>query len=219
MTDRVLFISKTCEHSSKLLVGLHKHQLLNHFRVIDVGTIPREQIPPYVQSVPCLVYGNNMIKGEKLFEYLNMFAQEMLSKGSSGQTNQGASQQAMGQREERVERMNMPQQQGQQGQQGQQQGQQLADSADSGDFEGWCDDGGCSIGFSMISESNDDHQNNRLQQNDSMFYLDGNESLTGSLNPSNQASIQSGSTNDDYQKSAKRSEMDQAYEKMMNSRR
>ena len=219
MSDRVLFISKTCEHSSKLLVGLHKHQLLNHFRVIDVGTIPREQIPPYVQSVPCLVYGNNMIKGEKLFEYLNMFAQEMLSKDnneSSGQTNQQASQQAMGKREERVERMNMPQQpQQQQPQQPQQQQQQ----AESGDFEGWCDDGGCSIGFSMISESNDDHQNNILQQNDNMFYLDGNESLTGSLNPGGQEAVQSGSTNDDFQKSAKRSEMDQAYEKMMESRR
>jgi hypothetical protein len=224
MSDRVLFISKTCEHSSKLLVGLHKHQLLNQFRVIDVGNIPREQIPPYVQSVPCLVHGNNMIKGEKLFEYLNMFAQEMLSKGNNGATQQAgqqagqqggqqAAQQAMGQREERVERMNMPQQSGQQQQPGQQQ------QEDSGDFEGWCDDGGCSIGFSMISESNDDHQNNKSQQNDFMFYLDGNESLTGSLNPGGQEAVQSGSTNDDFQKSAKRSEMDQAYEKMMENRR
>ena len=215
MSDRVLFISKNCEHSSKLLVGLHKHQLLNHFRVIDVGSIPREQIPPYVQSVPCLVYGNNMIKGEKLFEYLNMFAQEMLSKGNnglSGQASQQAQQQAMGQREERVERMNMPQQQ-------QQQQASPNNSNELGDFEGWCDDGGCSIGFSMISESNDDHQNSKLQQNDSLFYLDQNESLTGSLNPGGQEAVQSGSTNDDFQKSAKRSEMDQAYEKMMESRR
>ena len=92
-------------------------------------------------------------------------------------------------------------------------------SNELGDFEGWCDDGGCSIGFSMITESNDDHQNSKLQQNDSMFYLEQNESLTGSLNPGNVASVQSDSTNDSYQKSAKRSEMDQAYEKMMDSRR
>ena len=137
----------------------------------------------------------------------------MLSKGN-GQATQQASQQAMAQREERVERMNMPQQ----GQQQQQQ-QKVDNSNELGDFEGWCDDGGCSIGFSMISESNDDHQNSKLQQNDSMFYLDQNESLTGSLNPGNVASVQSDSTNDSYQKSAKRSEMDQAYEKLMESRR
>ena len=71
----------------------------------------------------------------------------------------------------------------------------------------------------MISDSNDDHQNSKLQQNDSMFYLDQNESLTGSLNPGNMASVQSDTSNDAYQKSAKRSEMDQAYEKMMESRR
>ena len=71
----------------------------------------------------------------------------------------------------------------------------------------------------MISENNDDHQNNKIQQNDSMFYLDRNESLTGSLNPSDQGSTQTGSTNDDFQKSAKRSEMDQAYEKLMENRR
>ena len=215
MSERLLYISKNCEHSTKLLVGLHKHGLLNHFRVNDVGNMPREQIPSYIQSVPCLVFGNNMIKGEKLFEYLNMFAQEMLSKGNglaNGQANGQASQQAMAQREERVERMNMPQQK-------QQQQQKVDNSNELGDFEGWCDDGGCSIGFSMISESNDDHQNSKLQQNDSMFYLDQNESLTGSLNPGNMASVQNDSTNDAYQKSAKRSEMDQAYEKMMESRR
>jgi hypothetical protein len=221
MSDRVLFISKTCPHSTKMLVGLHKHQLLSHFKIVDVGTIPKEQIPPYVQSVPCLVSGNNLIKGEKLFEYLNMFAKEALSQG-----NQGASDQANGQREERVERMNMPQQgQGQQqqgqgqGQQQQGQGQGPGQENDSGDFEGWCDDGGCSIGFSMISESNDDHQNNKLQQTDYMSYLDDSESLTGSLNAKGQGSTQSGSTNDDFQKSAKRSDMDQAYEKMMENRR
>ena len=71
----------------------------------------------------------------------------------------------------------------------------------------------------MISESNDDHQNNKLQQNDYMSYLDDNESLTGSLNATGQGSTQSGSTNDDFQKSAKRSDMDQAYEKMMENRR
>ena len=205
MSDRVLFISKTCPHSTKMLVGLHKHQLLSHFKIVDVGTIPKEQIPPYVQSVPCLVSGNNLIKGEKLFEYLNMFAKEALSQG-----NQGASDQANGQREERVERMNMPQQG---------QGQGPGQENDSGDFEGWCDDGGCSIGFSMISESNDDHQNNKLQQTDYMSYLDDSESLTGSLNAKGQGSTQSGSTNDDFQKSAKRSDMDQAYEKMMENRR
>ena len=161
-----------------------------------------------------------MIKGEKLFEYLNMFAQEMLSKGNNGlsgqqaQQAQQAQQQAMGQREERVERMNMPQQQQQQQQQ-----PGSNNSNELGDFEGWCDDGGCSIGFSMISKSNDDHQNSKLQQNDSMFYLDQNESLTGSLNPGGPSAVQTGSTNDDFQKSAKRSEMDQAYEKMMDSRR
>ena len=69
MSDRVLFISKNCQHSSKLLVGLHKHQLLNHFRVIDVSSIPREQIPPYVQSVPCLVYGTIRLR---VTNYLNI---------------------------------------------------------------------------------------------------------------------------------------------------
>ena len=114
----------------------------------------------------------------------------------------------------KIHQQGQQQQQGPQGQQG-----QAGQQEESEDFEGWCDDGGCSIGFSMISESNDDHQNNKLQQNDSMFYLDGNESLTGSLNPNGQGSTQSGTTNDDFQKSVKRNEMDQAYEKMMESRR
>ena len=209
MSERILYISKNCEHSKKLLVGLHKHGLLYHFVVNDIGKMPRDRIPPYVQSVPCLIYGNNMIKGEKLFEYLNMFAQEMLSKGDNRNV-----QQAIGLREERVERMNVPQQRGEPKKDNSQ-----MNSNDLGDFEGWCDDGGCSIGFSVITESNDDHQNSKLEQTDSLFYLDHDESLKGSLNSGNLASIQSGSSNDEFQKSAKRSEMDQAYEKLMERRR
>ena len=70
----------------------------------------------------------------------------------------------------------------------------------------------------MYEEKNDDHQNSKLQQNDSMFYLDQNESLTGSLNPGGPSAVQTGSTNDDFQKLMK-DEMDLAYEKMMESRR
>ena len=223
MSERLLYISKTCPHSSKMLVGLHKHGLLTHFKVIDVGTIPQEQIPPYIQTVPCLIYGNNMIKGDKLFEYMNMFAQETLGK-QGPQQQQGPRQQGPGPQQQATQNQGQRTEQMQQQGPGQQQpGQQQPgpqDQGGDGDFEGWCPDGGCSIGFSMISESNDDCQNNLAKQDDSMFYLDNDESLTGSLNPSaSGGSVQNGSTNDDFQKSAKRGEMDQAYEKMMENRR
>ena len=76
MSDRKIFISKRCNHSVKLLVGLSKHDLLRYFDIINVDV---SGVPNFINSVPTLFHNGKTITGEPLFNYLNEFATKMLS--------------------------------------------------------------------------------------------------------------------------------------------
>ena len=67
MSDRVLFISGRCEHSKKILIGIQQHPFLKSlFKVVNIDTQP---YPNYEKSVPSILIHNQVITGEKVFEY------------------------------------------------------------------------------------------------------------------------------------------------------
>lgn len=117
MSERKIFISKRCDHSIRLIVGLSKHDLLKYFDVINIDTT--NNVPPFVRSVPTLFHNGKIVSGQELFDYMNDFAKKIMS------ANEKSTQ-----------------------------------DKSSEDFEGWCPDGGCSIGFSEISETDDNFKDN-----------------------------------------------------------
>ena len=117
MSERKIFISKRCDHSIRLIVGLSKHDLLKYFDVINIDTT--NNVPPFVRSVPTLFHNGKIVAGQELFDYMNDFAKKIMS------ANEKSTQ-----------------------------------DISSEDFEGWCPDGGCSIGFSEISETDDNFKDN-----------------------------------------------------------
>tara|TARA_Y100000389_G_scaffold45016_1_gene39760 strand:+ start:13651 stop:14166 length:516 start_codon:yes stop_codon:yes gene_type:complete len=111
MSERKIFISKRCSHSTRLLVGLSQHDLLKYFDIINIDV--QNQIPPFVKSVPTLFHNGQIVAGQPLFDYMNEFAKKIMTANEK------------------------------------------KESKEDDEFEGWCPDGGCSIGFSEISEKDD----------------------------------------------------------------
>jgi hypothetical protein len=112
MSERKIFISKRCDHSIRLIVGLSKHDLLKYFDVINIDIT--SSVPPFVKTVPTLFHNGTITSGEGLFDYMNDFAKKIMSANEKKE-----------------------------------------DKESSEELDTWCPDGGCSIGFSEISEEND----------------------------------------------------------------
>ena len=154
--NRNLYISPVCEYSKKMLIGLSRHNLLIYFNVINISK--NINIPGYIRSVPCLDEsgdGNNVITGERLFEYMNQFASRVLQSqptNSPNQNLQSKNTSALSKQREQEDALDV-------------------------DFEGWCKDDSCSIGFSSISDTNDDFKSKNHNFLESHFYID-NEKLT-----------------------------------------
>ena len=73
--SRTLYISKSCPHCKKLLIGIHKYEFLRPmFIFVDVGS---QSFPDYVKSVPTLVIDQNMIKADDVFGYLNNMVEQI----------------------------------------------------------------------------------------------------------------------------------------------
>ena len=67
MSDRVLFISGRCTHSKKVLMGILLYSFLKDlFKIVNVDTQP---FPNYVKTVPSILINNQVVSGEKVFEY------------------------------------------------------------------------------------------------------------------------------------------------------
>ena len=67
MSDRVLFISGRCPHSKKVLMGIQQYSFLKDlFKIVNVDTQP---FPNYVKTVPSILINNQVVSGEKVFEY------------------------------------------------------------------------------------------------------------------------------------------------------
>jgi len=93
MSDRVLFISGRCQHSKKVLIGIKQHSFLKSlFKVVNIDTQP---YPNYVKSVPSILIHNQVITGEKVFEYFGKLVEgkkaqeERVDQGNQNDSDQG----------------------------------------------------------------------------------------------------------------------------------
>lgn len=154
MSSKVLFISPNCSHCKNILIGFKKHPfLINLFTIVNVN---EEKYPPYIKSVPSLLIGTEIIKGDTLFEYFGKLVDEKLKQ------------------ENRINNNNI-----QESDQGQ------CRINENGELEGWCSSGG-SIEFSMISENNDNFTNSVHKFNTNLEFindnnLDNQNSLTNQI--------------------------------------
>ena len=208
MSDRMLYISRNCPHCKKLLIGIHKYEFLRpHFNIIDVQT---QQYPNYIQSVPTLVIGQNMIKADDVFGYMNNMVEQVFTQNPELKQKYHPQQRAPQQR--------APQQGAPPG--AQQSIGQKPVKAEKGpshdpidDLIGWCPDGGCS--FAPISESNDDCSKANVSLEDTRFSFIGDDSQV----PVDTAQkIPLETDNSMYQKNEKQKKMDESYERLMAER-
>lgn len=72
MTEATLFVSSRCPHSRALVGMLDKHGLESAFRFVDVDTATR--IPAFVDRVPLLYTGRDVVTDEALFDYVSQRA-------------------------------------------------------------------------------------------------------------------------------------------------
>jgi len=157
-------MSKRCDHSIRLIVGLSKHDLLKHFDVINIDISPS---PTFIKSVPTLFHNGKIISGEPLFDYMNDFAKKIT------QVNEKAA---------------------------------VKESAD--EMEAWCPDGGCSIGYSEISESDDNFKDS--------FHKE----FGGGYEPIDlDARVPTMLDNEDSGQDKKEDDFNKKYEEFMNSRK
>ena len=144
MANRVLFVSGRCPHSKKILIGIQQHSFLKDlFKIVNVDTQP---FPNYIKTVPCILINNQVITGETVFEYL-------------GKLVEGKKQQESRESEEKLNESD--------------QGQCRVN--EDGELEGYCGDnglGGSCIGFSMITEDNDDYTKKNYKIETNYDYLD-----------------------------------------------
>ena len=150
MSDRVLFISGRCPHSKKVLVGIKQYPFLKPlFKVVNIDTQP---YPNYVKSVPSILIQNQMVTGEKVFEYFGKLVEgkkaqeERVNEGQQSESDQGQC------------RIN-----------------------EEGELEGYCGGpglGGAGIEFSMITEDNDDYTKRNYEISTSLSFLEGSSDST-----------------------------------------
>ena len=149
MSDRVLFISGRCPHSKKILVGIREHPFLKPlFEIVNIDTHP---YPNYVKTVPSILINNQMVTGEKVFEYFGKLVEgkkaqeERASEGQQNESDQG----------------------------------QCTINED-GELEGWCGGGGlggAGVEYSMITEENDDYTKKTYAMDSGFDLLDGSDDI------------------------------------------
>ena len=141
MSDRVLFISGRCEHSKKILIGIQQHSFLKSlFKIVNIDTQP---YPNYLKSVPSILIHNQVITGEKVFEYFGKLVEG--KKAQEERENEGKQNES-------------------------DQGQ--CSINEDGELEGWCG-GNSGVEFSMITEENDDYTNKTYKIETNYDFLDG----------------------------------------------
>jgi hypothetical protein len=218
--SRTLYISRSCPHCKKLLIGIHKYEFLRPmFIFIDVGT---QQYPDYIKSVPTLVIDQNMIKADDVFGYLNNMVEQIFEQHPELKQKYHPEQQLQQQQPQQNQQQHQHQHQQQHQQQQQFPSENNApekpgkgpDYDPVDDLVGWCPDGGCT--FSDISEQNDDCSKQMVSLQDNMF--------SAILEENDQMSIQQPQKvpmeqdNSQFQKSAKQQQMDSSYERLMAER-
>ena len=124
MANRVLFISGRCPHSKKILLGIQEYPFLKSlFKIVNVDTQP---FPNYVKTVPAILINNQVVTGEKVFEYFGKLVESKMEQEKREQTE------SLSSKDEGQCRIN-----------------------DDGELEGYCGLG-IGLDYSMISEKDDD---------------------------------------------------------------
>jgi hypothetical protein len=76
MANRVLFVSGRCQHSKKILLGIQEYPFLKSlFKVVNVDTQP---FPNYVKTVPAILINNQVVTGDKVFEYFGKLVESKM---------------------------------------------------------------------------------------------------------------------------------------------
>ena len=228
MNTRTIYISRSCPHCKKLLIGIYKYDFLkSQFQIIDVST---QQYPDYIDTVPTLVIEQKMIKNDDVFGYMNNMVEQIFRQNP--QLKEKYHPQAQQQKQQQ-QQPHQVQQQGQQQQSAQLQpaqrqmgnGQPIGQQPQKmkgpnydpvDDIVGWCVDDGCS--FSPISETNDDCSKKKATLEDTRFSFinEGNDQLSGGSNTTTKIPMEN--SNAQFQKSAKQQQMDESYERLMAER-
>ena len=144
MSNRVLFISGRCPHSKKILLGIHQHSFLKDiFQIVNIDV---HSYPNYIKTVPCILINNQVVAGERVFEYLGKIVESKRSQ------------------EEREQEGKL-----------QEKDQGVCKINEDGELEGYCGDSGVGIGFSTITEDNDDYKKKRYTMETNMDFLDGSD--------------------------------------------
>ena len=204
MSGRTLYISRSCPHCKKLLIGIHKYEFLRpHFYIVDVGS---QQYPDYIQSVPTLVVDQNMIRNDDVFGYLNNMVEQIFQRNpelkqkyhpQSGQGQDPGQGRGPGPIGATPQKITGP----------------PKDPVD--ELIGWCPDGGCT--FSPISEKNDDCSKSFVSLDDNRYSMisESDDQLSSQTSPQK---VGLGQDNQQFQKSAKQQKMDESYERLMAER-
>jgi hypothetical protein len=74
--QNIIYISKRCQHSKKLLITIYKNpSLKSMFKIVAVENTPP---PPFIKSVPTLLDGSNnrLISGNDLFSLIDSYSKD-----------------------------------------------------------------------------------------------------------------------------------------------
>ena len=186
-----IYISPYCEHCKELLIGIHKYDFLSdRFNIINIDG---GQHPDFIQTVPSMVLNGQLLTGQAIFRYFSEVVDDYLQQQSQKQdVVSEKTTDIMGTSEPQKVSIN---------------GEEIID------YDGYCEDGNC-LGFSMITENNDDFAKATYSFSDSISYLDSDDP-GDSLQQPNRVPL---SKDDTYNKSDKQQVFDSDYEKLMASR-
>ena len=180
MANRVLFISGRCPHSKKILLGIHQHSFLKEiFQIVNIDVQP---YPNYIKTVPCILINNQVVTGERVFEYFGKIVESKMAQEQREQEGQ------LKEEDQGVCKIN-----------------------EDGELEGYCGDG-VGIGFSTITEDNDDYTKKRHGMETNYDFLEGQSDSNTVYQQ-----LKHMETSDD-QLSQKRKNFDSDYERMQAER-
>jgi hypothetical protein len=141
MANRVLFISGRCPYSKKILLGIHQHSFLKDiFQIVNIDSQP---YPNYIKSIPCILINNQVVAGDKVFEYLGKIVESKMAQEQREEAGQ------LKDEDEGVCKIN-----------------------EEGELEGYCGSGD-GVGFSTITEENDDYTKKRHGTESNYDFLEG----------------------------------------------
>ena len=141
MANRILFISGRCPHSKKILLGVNEYPFLKDlFKIVNVDT---QAFPNYIKTVPSILINNQVVTGEKVFEYFGKLVESKVQQEEREQTD------SLKNKDEGQCRIN-----------------------EDGLLEGYCGNG-IDLEYSIISETDDDCSKSLHKIEETVSFLDG----------------------------------------------